>query len=73
MKIKITEENQPCRKCGTPVKKQIPHTAIKEDQEYYYEYYFKCLNCNTVYMVNAVKVIINKSNQASNTLIADNK
>ncbi len=71
MKVKITKENQPCRKCGSPVKKLYPKTPLKEGQTYYYDYYFKCFNCITFYMVDAVKRIV--SHQASNSLTADNK
>lgn len=54
-KVKITQEGQPCRKCSTPVIKKIPHKKVKRSQVYYFEYYFYCPNCHTMYMVEEAK------------------
>ncbi|MAE63155.1 MAG: ribonuclease HI [Phycisphaeraceae bacterium] len=53
--VKITEEGQPCRKCGEPVVRQRPKRGPKPGQEYYYEYYLSCPGCKTIYMVDAAK------------------
>jgi ribonuclease HI len=53
--VKITEEGQPCRKCGAPVVKRKPKRKPKPGQEYYYEYYLLCPQCNTTYMIEAAK------------------
>ncbi|GAB4580811.1 MAG: hypothetical protein Fur0022_35530 [Anaerolineales bacterium] len=53
-KVKITQEGQPCRKCNTPVVKRTPKKP-KPDQAYYYEYYFFCPKCETMYMVEEAK------------------
>jgi len=52
---KITREDQPCRKCGTPVVKKVPKRSHREGQEYYFEYYLFCPNCRTTYMVEEAK------------------
>ncbi len=52
---KITNEGQPCRKCGTPVVKKIPKRKLKADQAYYFDYYLECPNCRTMYMVEEAK------------------
>ena len=57
---KITEEGQPCRKCGTPVIKQVLKRKRKSGQAYYYEYYLQCPKCQTVYMVEEAKRIIDQ-------------
>lgn len=54
--IKITQEGDFCRKCGTavinkPTKKKMP----KPGQSYYFEYYLLCPACKTMYMVEAAK------------------
>jgi ribonuclease HI len=55
-KTKITYEGQPCRKCGTPVIKRIPkRRKPKEGQTYFYEFYFYCPSCKTMYMVDEAK------------------
>jgi ribonuclease HI len=53
--VKITREGQPCRKCSTAVVKEIPRRKQKPGQTYYYEYYFKCPKCGTLYMVEEAK------------------
>jgi ribonuclease HI len=49
------QEGEPCRKCTTPVTKQMPRKRAK--QNVYYEYYLSCPNptCRTVYMVEEAK------------------
>lgn len=55
-KIKITYAGQPCRECGNPVEKRIPkRKKLKPGQNYYFDYYFFCKKCKTMYMVEAVK------------------
>ncbi len=53
--VTITQEGQPCRKCGTPVVKRTPQKRLKQTQSYYYEYYFYCPTCHTMYMVEEAK------------------
>jgi len=55
LKVKISSEGQPCRKCGTPVIKKIPHRNRKSHKTYYFEYYFCCTNCDTSYWVEEAK------------------
>jgi len=55
---KITEAGQSCRKCGTPVIKQIPTTRRKPKQKYYFKSYLRCENCHTMYMLESEKVMI---------------
>jgi ribonuclease HI len=50
---KVTEEGQPCRKCGTPVEKRVPKKKGKG--AYYYAWYLCCPGCGTMYMVDAAK------------------
>jgi ribonuclease HI len=57
---RITEEGQPCRKCGTPVVKQKPTSKRKPDQAYYFEYYLYCPGCETRYTVEDAKKNINQ-------------
>ena len=57
---KITEEGQPCRKCGTPVVKKTPKSKRKPHQAYYYEYYLYCPGCETRYMVEQAKRYFNQ-------------
>ena len=61
---KITEQGQPCRKCGAPVvrkahgKKPRPKSPQqKKPGGYYFEWWLKCPNpkCKTLYMVEAAK------------------
>ncbi len=53
--VKITREGQPCRKCSTPVLKKIPRRKQKPGQMYYYEHYFLCPKCRTMYVVEEAK------------------
>jgi len=53
---KISKEWDICWKCNTPVIKKIPKKKkLKPDQKYYYEYFFSCLWCKTIYMPNEAK------------------
>jgi uncharacterized protein with PIN domain len=56
--VKITHEGQPCRKCSTPVIKKIPKRKHKPGQAYYFEYYYQCPRCKTMYMVEEAKRFI---------------
>ena len=53
-------EGEPCRKCSTPVIKQMPRKKPKSDV--YHEYYLLCPNpsCNATYMVEAAKRVIER-------------
>ena len=64
-KDKILNEGDKCRKCDTPViKNQTKKKTLRPDQEYYYEYYFLCPNCKTMYMAEAAKRFgIDRGNQ----------
>lgn len=49
---KINAEGEACRKCGTPVRKKT-HKAgwtPRETQEYYYDWWFVCPRCRTMYI-----------------------
>lgn len=62
MKIKITQEGQPCHKCGTPVKrKDRPNDKTKAGQKVYFKYWFYCPGCKSMYMVESAKVYIDES------------
>lgn len=52
----ITQEGQPCRKCGTPVVRRVPGRRKNSGKLYVYEYYLFCLACKTMYMVDSAKV-----------------
>ena len=58
-KVKITAAGQPCRKCGTPVIRQrhSPGFSPKPTKAYYFDWWFKCPSCRTLYMVEAAKRI----------------
>jgi len=44
-------ENTPCRKCETPLKKVIPkRKGSTSKMKYYYSYFFRCPGCKTMYM-----------------------
>ncbi len=54
--IKIKSEGDPCRKCGSAViLKPSKRKELKPGQTYYFEYYFLCPKCKTVYMVEEAK------------------
>lgn len=55
-KVKITKAGDLCRKCSTPVIKRKPRrNRNKRKTKYYYEYYFACPHCNTIYYVEEAK------------------
>jgi ribonuclease HI len=56
----ITEQGQPCRKCGTPVIKGKPKRKSIRGQSYFYEYYLRCPECGTLYMVEGAKRAVNQ-------------
>lgn len=47
------QAGNPCRKCSTPLIKQISNKKPKG--EFYYEYYLWCPNCQTSYSVESAK------------------
>ena len=55
--IKITAEGQECRHCdGKVIRKR--HKAgwkPKAQQPYYFEFWFKCVNCRAIYTLEAAK------------------
>ena len=54
--VKIKNEGDPCRKCGTSVIiKPSKKKDLKPDQTFYFEYYFLCPRCKTVYFVDEAK------------------
>lgn len=54
--VKITYEGQPCRKCSTPVVKKFTRkNRDKSRRKYWFEYYFHCPNCQTMYMTDEAK------------------
>ena len=54
--IKIKSEGDPCRKCGSAViLKPSKKKEFKPGQTYYFEYYFLCPKCKTVYFVEEAK------------------
>src|SRR5688500_9442406 len=54
-------EGEPCRKCSTPVIKQMPRKKAKHD--FYYEYYLMCPNpkCNTTFTVEEAKRLVEQA------------
>jgi hypothetical protein len=50
MKIKITQDGQPCRKCGTPVVKKSHDAPMSPEQDYWFPTWFDCPKCGTRYM-----------------------
>ena len=58
-KTRVTKEGQPCRKCGTPVIKIYrKNNKVTPNQTYYYNSWLKCKGCNTMYMLESEKVIV---------------
>lgn len=50
--IKIRSEGDACRKCGSAVlRRPSKKKELRPGQTYYFEYYFLCPKCKTVYMV----------------------
>jgi len=55
-----------CRKCDVPVVIKRPKKRkVKQNQNYYYEYYLFCPICKTMYMVEDAKRTLD---QQGNTL-----
>lgn len=53
---KVKKEGDPCRKCGSLViLKPTKKKELKRSQKYYYEYFFACPTCRTIYMVDEAK------------------
>jgi len=52
-----------CRKCKGSLEKKEPSRTIKPTQEFYYEYYYYCKDCNTQYLVEEAKVFIDQRKQ----------
>jgi ribonuclease HI len=63
-KIKVSEEGDACRKCGTSVvKKATKKKEVKPGQTYYYEYFLLCPSCKTIYLLeDAKRNIANEEN-----------
>lgn len=60
---KIKNEGDLCRKCETAVVfKPTKKKDLKPGQTYYFEYYFLCPKCKTVYMVEEAKRFIQDNN-----------
>ena len=54
--IKISTAGDPCSKCSTPViYRPTKKKVLKPNQTYYFEYFFLCPKCKTVYMVEEAK------------------
>jgi ribonuclease HI len=54
--VKVKKEGDPCRKCGSSViHKPTKKKELKPNQTYYYEYFFICPTCRTIYMVDDAK------------------
>lgn len=59
-KKKVLEAGQPCRKCGSEVRR-CEHAKLPPPQKpgshYYFAWWFRCTNprCDTLYMVEAAK------------------
>ncbi len=57
--IKIKSEGDPCRKCGSAViLKPSKKKELKPGQTYYFEYYFLCPKCKTIYLVEEAKKFV---------------
>ena len=55
-KVKITEQGQPCRQCGTPVEIETHNSPPKKRKgDYYFEWWLKCPGCHTLYMIESAK------------------
>jgi hypothetical protein len=58
----ITAEGQPCRRCQAPVVRQT-HIKLPKHKAngWYFEWWFRCPNCKTFYMVDAAKRMFDAS------------
>lgn len=60
-KITHKQEGEPCRSCGTPLKKRVPKKKkIKPHQTYYFEWHLYCPGCSKTYMVEEAKRFVEK-------------
>jgi len=57
-KAKIVRAGQPCRKCGYPIEKKTPKRRQLKGKAFYYEYYFGCPRCKTMYFVDEAKRLL---------------
>jgi ribonuclease HI len=57
---KISAEGQSCRKCSTPVIKKIraENKPVKPGAVFYYEYFFICPGCGTMYFTEEAKKFV---------------
>jgi ribonuclease HI len=55
---KITQEGDLCNKCSTPVIRKKSTAKLKPGQKYYYEFYFQCPKCKTIYLADRAKKYI---------------
>ena len=55
----LTHEGEPCRKCSTPVIKQVGRKKPKRDS--YYEYFLLCPRCQTSYQVESARRMVEQS------------
>lgn len=71
--VKITFEGQRCRNCNTPVIKKThkPNWKPKRSQPYYFDYWFKCLGCGNLYMVESAKRWVGDHKPAQRELTVD--
>ncbi|HAR46208.1 MAG TPA: hypothetical protein DCS05_08590 [Nitrospiraceae bacterium] len=65
LKVKITQEGEPCRKCGERVVKRIPTCKPAENQWYAFRWYLWCPKCGQTYMVETAKYIIQPKTKSS--------
>jgi hypothetical protein len=69
-KVKITEAGQPCRHCKTPVvRRSHTRTPTAKGRAYYFEYWFQCPSCRTLYMVEAAKRFYHDASSSGASLI----
>ena len=62
-KYKIKNEGDLCYKCQVPVEKRIPkRKKLGSKQSYYFEYYFFCTSCNSMYHVEEAKRYVSNNN-----------
>lgn len=57
---KVTSAGQACRKCGAPVVRRTPVRKLKPGQNYYYEFYYQCPKCGTIYLVDEARRAVEK-------------
>lgn len=57
-KIKMSKENQPCKKCATPIIRVAPKKKNTKNKSFYYDWFLTCPNCKTNYFVEEAKVYL---------------